>query len=79
MIDDNVFFLPFVGYPLLNPGHYCAIMNGAVMYAWQSSTCTKKLGYICYVEGVTSHPTDGRWKRCQCSIAVSLLCFMRYC
>uniref|UniRef100_A0A674MM68 Mannose receptor, C type 1b n=1 Tax=Takifugu rubripes TaxID=31033 RepID=A0A674MM68_TAKRU len=46
------------GYPLLNPGHYCAIMNGAVMYAWQSSTCTKKLGYICYVEGVTSHPTD---------------------
>ncbi|XP_041804638.1 macrophage mannose receptor 1-like [Chelmon rostratus] len=45
------------GHPLPNPGHNCAISNGGVQYSWQSSTCTKKLGYICYSEGAVP-PTE---------------------
>ncbi|KAG8014277.1 Macrophage mannose receptor 1, partial [Nibea albiflora] len=36
------------GHPASSPGHNCGIMSGAVQYSWQSSTCSKKLGYICY-------------------------------
>ncbi|XP_075954227.1 macrophage mannose receptor 1-like [Anarhichas minor] len=38
------------GHPLPNPGHNCAIVDPAVQYSWQSSPCSKKLGYICYSE-----------------------------
>uniref|UniRef100_A0A8C3ALH3 Mannose receptor, C type 1b n=1 Tax=Cyclopterus lumpus TaxID=8103 RepID=A0A8C3ALH3_CYCLU len=38
------------GHPLPNPGHNCASVDPAVQYSWQSSTCSKKLGYICYSE-----------------------------
>ncbi|KAM3604663.1 uncharacterized protein V6R79_014470 [Siganus canaliculatus] len=40
------------GHPISNPGHNCAVMNGVVQFSWQSSTCTKKLGYICYFSNV---------------------------
>ncbi|XP_034742576.1 macrophage mannose receptor 1-like [Etheostoma cragini] len=46
------------GHPLPNPGHNCAIVDGAVQYSWQSSSCTKKLGYICYSEGPVAPPTE---------------------
>nr|XP_046265195.1 macrophage mannose receptor 1-like isoform X4 [Scatophagus argus] len=46
------------GHPLTNPGHNCAIIDGVVQYSWLSSTCTKKLGYICYSEGVVAPPTE---------------------
>uniref|UniRef100_A0AAQ6IMQ9 Mannose receptor, C type 1b n=1 Tax=Anabas testudineus TaxID=64144 RepID=A0AAQ6IMQ9_ANATE len=46
------------GHPLPNPGHSCAIVDGAVQYSWQSSQCTKKLGYICYSEGAVARPTE---------------------
>ncbi|XP_044077015.1 macrophage mannose receptor 1-like [Siniperca chuatsi] len=46
------------GHPLPNPGHNCAIVDGAVQYSWQSSTCTKKLGYICYSKGALAPPTQ---------------------
>ncbi|XP_039672406.1 macrophage mannose receptor 1-like [Perca fluviatilis] len=46
------------GHPLPNPGHDCTIVDGAVQYAWQSSSCTKKLGYICYSEGPVAPPTE---------------------
>ncbi|XP_028448497.1 macrophage mannose receptor 1-like [Perca flavescens] len=46
------------GHPLSNPGHDCVIVDGAVQYAWQSSSCTKKLGYICYSEGPVAPPTE---------------------
>lgn len=70
---NKINLLPlFQGYPLPYPGHYCAIMNGAMGYAWQSSTCNKKMGYVCYTEGLAPHPTDGWWKRFQSSISVSL-------
>ncbi|XP_038573590.1 macrophage mannose receptor 1-like [Micropterus salmoides] len=46
------------GHPLSSPGHNCAIVDGAVQYSWQSSTCTKKLGYICYSEGAVAPPTE---------------------
>ncbi|XP_019121793.1 macrophage mannose receptor 1 [Larimichthys crocea] len=36
------------GHPHSSPGHNCGIMNSAVQYSWQSSSCTKRLGYICY-------------------------------
>ncbi|XP_076601189.1 macrophage mannose receptor 1-like [Chaetodon auriga] len=46
------------GHPFSNPGHSCAIANGAVQFSWQSSPCTKKLGYICYSEGASTPPTE---------------------
>lgn len=49
-----------LGHPLPNPGHSCAIVDGAVQYSWQSSQCTKKLGYICYSEGAVARPTEGK-------------------
>ncbi|KAK1879139.1 Macrophage mannose receptor 1 [Dissostichus eleginoides] len=45
------------GHPLPNPGHDCGIVDPAVQYLWQSSTCTKKLGYICYSERAATPPT----------------------
>uniref|UniRef100_A0AAQ6IHY3 Mannose receptor, C type 1b n=1 Tax=Anabas testudineus TaxID=64144 RepID=A0AAQ6IHY3_ANATE len=47
------------GHPLPNPGHSCAIVDGAVQYSWQSSQCTKKLGYICYSEGAVAPAETG--------------------
>ncbi|XP_010784526.1 macrophage mannose receptor 1-like [Notothenia coriiceps] len=47
------------GHPLPNPGHDCGIVDPAVQYLWQSSTCTKKLGYICYSERAVTPPTTG--------------------
>ncbi|KAF7668437.1 hypothetical protein LDENG_00014640 [Lucifuga dentata] len=44
------------GHPLGNPGHNCAVLNADVQYSWQSSQCSKKLGYICYNKG-TLDPT----------------------
>ncbi|XP_067462383.1 macrophage mannose receptor 1-like [Thunnus thynnus] len=46
------------GNPLPSPGHSCAIANGDVQYSWQSSPCSKKLGYICYSKGVMARPTE---------------------
>ncbi|KAM7400359.1 hypothetical protein PAMA_004852 [Pampus argenteus] len=46
------------GHPLPNPGHNCVIIDGAVQYSWQSSLCSKKLGYICYSEGAIGPPTQ---------------------
>lgn len=38
-----------LGYPLGNPGHNCVMVDPAVQYFWQNALCSKKLGYICYV------------------------------
>ncbi|XP_078029223.1 macrophage mannose receptor 1-like [Epinephelus lanceolatus] len=46
------------GNPLPSPGHNCAIVDGEVQYSWQSSTCEKKRGYICYSEGAVTTPTQ---------------------
>ncbi len=51
-----------LGHPLSNPGHSCAVADSSVQYSWQSSACTKKLGYICYSEGVVARPTEGKEK-----------------
>uniref|UniRef100_A0A665X444 Macrophage mannose receptor 1-like n=1 Tax=Echeneis naucrates TaxID=173247 RepID=A0A665X444_ECHNA len=40
------------GNPLPNPGHNCAFLESAGQYTWESSSCAKKMGYICYNEGV---------------------------
>ncbi|XP_014899453.1 macrophage mannose receptor 1-like isoform X2 [Poecilia latipinna] len=45
------------GHPVNNPAHTCGVMDGSVRYAWQSSTCNKKFGYICYSKGVLASPT----------------------
>ncbi|XP_014899448.1 macrophage mannose receptor 1-like isoform X1 [Poecilia latipinna] len=44
------------GHPLPNPGHNCALLDTAGQFSWQSSTCTKKLGYICYKGGTPPAP-----------------------
>ncbi|KAM9349891.1 macrophage mannose receptor 1-like [Symphorus nematophorus] len=46
------------GHPLPHPGHNCAFINGAVQHSWQSSTCTKRLGYICYSDRAVASPTE---------------------
>ncbi|XP_038573591.1 macrophage mannose receptor 1-like [Micropterus salmoides] len=46
------------GHPLPNPGYNCAIFDPAVQYSWQSSPCSKKLGYICYSEVAEQQPTQ---------------------
>ncbi|KAF3858065.1 hypothetical protein F7725_011266 [Dissostichus mawsoni] len=45
------------GHPLADPGHNCAIADPAVQYSWQSSLCSKKLGYICYSKAAEALPT----------------------
>ncbi|XP_023191646.1 macrophage mannose receptor 1-like [Xiphophorus maculatus] len=47
------------GHPVNNPAHTCGMMDGTVRYAWQSSMCSKKFGYICYSKGVLPPPTEG--------------------
>ncbi|XP_042353142.1 macrophage mannose receptor 1-like isoform X2 [Plectropomus leopardus] len=44
------------GNPLPNPGHNCAFLDTAGQHMWQSSTCGKKLGYICYKDGAAPAP-----------------------
>ncbi|XP_038573589.1 macrophage mannose receptor 1b [Micropterus salmoides] len=44
------------GNPLPNPGHNCAFLDSSGQHSWQSSSCTKKLGYICYKDGVPPTP-----------------------
>ncbi|KAF3698792.1 Macrophage mannose receptor 1 [Channa argus] len=46
------------GHPLPNPGYNCALLDPAVQYSWQSLTCSKKLGYICYSEKPQETPTQ---------------------
>ncbi|XP_054870853.1 macrophage mannose receptor 1-like isoform X2 [Amphiprion ocellaris] len=46
------------GHPLPDPGHNCAVADPAVQYTWQSSPCSKKLGYICYSKGAEERPTQ---------------------
>ncbi|XP_070700689.1 macrophage mannose receptor 1-like [Pempheris klunzingeri] len=45
------------GNPLPNPGHNCAFLDSSGQHTWQSSSCAKKLGYICYKDGAPpTHP-----------------------
>ncbi|KAM7379551.1 hypothetical protein PAMP_005097 [Pampus punctatissimus] len=44
------------GNPLPNPGHNCAILDTAGVHSWQSSSCTKRLGYICYKDATPPPP-----------------------
>ncbi|XP_078120279.1 macrophage mannose receptor 1-like isoform X1 [Sander vitreus] len=44
------------GNPLPNPGHNCAFLDSIGQHTWQSSSCVKKLGYICYKDGAPPMP-----------------------
>lgn len=44
------------GHPSSEPGLNCATINAAKASKWESSTCTKKLGYICRKGNSTSLP-----------------------
>ncbi|XP_029003075.1 macrophage mannose receptor 1 [Betta splendens] len=44
------------GHPSSEPGHTCATMNTAKTSKWESSLCTKKLGYICRKGNSTNLP-----------------------
>ncbi|KAM7390313.1 hypothetical protein PAMA_008472 [Pampus argenteus] len=44
------------GHPASQPGLNCATINAAKASKWESSTCTKKLGYICRKENSKSLP-----------------------
>ncbi|KAM9323118.1 LOW QUALITY PROTEIN: macrophage mannose receptor 1-like [Pholidichthys leucotaenia] len=50
------------GNPRPNPGHNCAFYESSDSNNWQSSSCDKKLGYICYKDGAplpTPHIEQG--------------------
>uniref|UniRef100_A0A8C7Z677 Mannose receptor, C type 1b n=1 Tax=Oryzias sinensis TaxID=183150 RepID=A0A8C7Z677_9TELE len=36
------------GNPQPNPGHNCGLLDSSGQFLWESSSCTKKMGYICY-------------------------------
>ncbi|XP_034742579.1 macrophage mannose receptor 1b isoform X3 [Etheostoma cragini] len=44
------------GNPLPNPGHNCAFLDSAGQHSWQSSSCVKKIGYICYKDKAPPTP-----------------------
>ncbi|XP_068197546.1 macrophage mannose receptor 1-like isoform X2 [Antennarius striatus] len=44
------------GHPLPNPGYNCAFLDSSGQHLWQSLSCTKKFGYICYKEGAQPPP-----------------------
>ncbi|KAM8838452.1 macrophage mannose receptor 1-like isoform 2-T2 [Synchiropus picturatus] len=44
------------GNPLPNPGYNCAILDSTGQHNWQSSSCSKKMGYICYKDGAPMLP-----------------------
>ncbi|XP_068459604.1 macrophage mannose receptor 1-like isoform X2 [Clinocottus analis] len=44
------------GSPTRNPGHNCAFLDSAGEQTWQSSSCVKKQGYICYKDGAPPSP-----------------------
>ncbi|XP_041658949.1 macrophage mannose receptor 1-like [Cheilinus undulatus] len=46
------------GHPLPDSGFNCAYIDPALRYSWQSSPCSKKLGYICYSEESEALPTE---------------------
>ncbi|XP_047445681.1 macrophage mannose receptor 1-like isoform X2 [Mugil cephalus] len=52
------------GHPLPNPGHNCAFLNTVGQYSWQSSSCAKKMGYICYKDGAP--PTPPQFEQGSC-------------
>lgn len=39
------------GNPAPNPGHNCAVIDNTRQQRWESSTCGKQMGYICYKSG----------------------------
>ncbi|XP_072296915.1 macrophage mannose receptor 1b [Eucyclogobius newberryi] len=39
------------GHPKPNPGHNCAVLDTSEEQKWESMTCEKQLGYICYKNG----------------------------
>ncbi|TNN55460.1 Macrophage mannose receptor 1 [Liparis tanakae] len=44
------------GSPTPNPGHNCAFLDSSGDQTWQSSSCTKRQGYICYKDGAPPSP-----------------------
>uniref|UniRef100_A0A667X6X6 Mannose receptor, C type 1b n=1 Tax=Myripristis murdjan TaxID=586833 RepID=A0A667X6X6_9TELE len=46
------------GHPLTTPGQICALLDSGEQFYWQSSSCYKKLGYICYQGGMLPPPVQ---------------------
>ncbi|TMS09857.1 Macrophage mannose receptor 1 [Larimichthys crocea] len=44
------------GNPLPNPGHNCAFLDSTGQQSWLSSSCGKRMGYICYKDGAPPTP-----------------------
>lgn len=50
------------GNPLPDPGHNCAFLDTAGEHTWQSSPCSRKLGYICHKDGTSPAPPQSKRK-----------------
>uniref|UniRef100_A0A673AFI2 Macrophage mannose receptor 1-like n=1 Tax=Sphaeramia orbicularis TaxID=375764 RepID=A0A673AFI2_9TELE len=46
------------GNPMPNPGHNCAVLDSTGQQTWETSTCGRKQGYICYKEGSPPPPVQ---------------------
>ncbi|XP_040911919.1 macrophage mannose receptor 1-like [Toxotes jaculatrix] len=44
------------GHPLPNPGYNCALLDTVGQHSWQSSSCVRRMGYICYKDGAPPGP-----------------------
>lgn len=65
-----------LGNPLPNPGHNCAFLDSAGQHTWQSLSCTKKLGYICYKDGAPPSPPQSTGKYACTHYSVFFFFFM---
>ncbi|CAL8279713.1 unnamed protein product [Lota lota] len=52
------------GHPLANPGYQCGIMDSGVQYYWQTLSCSKRLGYICYKAAILPTQTEAETGFC---------------
>lgn len=71
-----------------DPGHNCAFLDTAGQHTWQSSSCSKKLGYICHKDGTSPIPTQSKHKTheifhvtvlYECSLCVIICVQHLYC
>lgn len=53
-----------------DPGHNCAFLDTAGQHTWQSSSCSKKLGYICHRDGSSPAPPQSKTKHSNLSVSL---------
>lgn len=63
-----------LGNPLPNPGHNCAFLDSTGQQSWLSSSCGKRMGYICYKDGAPPTPPQSTHKYFTSCYSIVSLC-----